>query len=82
MPEMPQEIFTSPLRERPGGEEIQMPQMREQEKSARVRWLFCQNFQKELAPYKGGLPFPDFIQPSDQGFGSEDGQGFSSSPSF
>ena len=82
MPQVQKEIFSLPFRKRPGGEEIQVSQMREQEESARVRRLFCQNFQKELAPHKGGLPFPDFIQPSDQGFGSGDGEGFFSFPSF
>ncbi len=58
------------------------PKCGSKKSSARVRRLFRQNFQKELVPHKGGLPFPDFIQPSDQGFGSEDGEGFFSFPSF
>lgn len=82
MPEVQEEIFSLPFCKRSGGKEIQVSQMREQEESARVRRLFRQNFQKELAPHKGGLPFPDYIQPSDQGFGWVDGEGFFSFPSF
>jgi hypothetical protein len=57
MPELPQKVFPFSFREREGREEIQVPQMREQEGAACVQQFFRQDLQKKLAPSKGVLPF-------------------------
>ena len=57
MPELQEEVFPQPFFEGTGGEEIQVPEMREQKESAGLRRLLRQNFQEELVLDKGELPF-------------------------
>jgi hypothetical protein len=58
MPELPQEVFPFPFDKGPGRKEVQVPQMREQEKSAYFRRILRQDLQKKLALNEKGVhPF-------------------------
>jgi hypothetical protein len=68
MPEMQQEVFSIPFNKRPGGEKVQVSQMREPEKPARFREFLFQNLQEELTPRRGESQIYSFHLPLRLGF--------------
>jgi len=68
MRELQQEVFPVPFNKGPGGEEVQVSQMREPEGSACVWKFLFQNLQEKLTLRKGGTQIISFHLPLRLGF--------------
>jgi hypothetical protein len=68
MRELQQEVFPVPFNKGPGGEEVQVSQMREPEEPACFREFLFQNLQEKLTPHKGESLIFAFHPPLTPGF--------------